>query len=191
MDVSQIYPISEENPDGYLDETTSNTLNSLVKAPQAGTGPELYETLNAYHNYKNEFALTSTESEAMYFKDPSLTYVSSDGETITTTDFNQYTRYADAIQYNSDFSKYFKLTLSGIHYSKYFYLTKAMSNVKMLRSFVTSANDLLHYNMTYDSSKTIYFDKILLTSNTDKSGENCHQQLSILSFNKNGSNYNS
>jgi hypothetical protein len=43
--------------------------------------------------------------------------------------------------------KYFPLTLSGIHYSKYLYVTKQEPINKTLRSFVIKSSDLDKYNL--------------------------------------------
>ena len=183
MDTTYLNPVMDDNPDGKLDTSTSNTLNTLVGASQ-GSGKEIYEDATSYMNYKNEFLLTSTESSSTKTgntKDKTLAYLASDGSDSTITDFQQYNRKLSQLLHNESFTNYFKLTLSGIHYSKYLFLTKALQNVKMLRSFVLNTDDLIDYNL-FNNNGYIHFSHMLMTSNTDESGHNCHQHIAIVDF---------
>lgn len=194
MDNSMLYPVLETKCTGQLNKETSKTLNTLVGSSVTGEGKEIYADSNAYVNYKNNFKLTSTETQSNVGNgedssgNKTLTYLTSQGKEETITNFQQYNKKISDIIYNDEFSKYFNLTLSGIHYSKYMYLTKKLENVMQLKSFVLNTNDLTDYQLISDG-QNIYFSHILVTSNTDESGHNCHQHLAVLTLEKRSGYY--
>ena len=117
-----------------------------------------------------------------------LVYINSQGEESSTSDFSVYKTTLDLIQYNEeqkkiDDSKYYPLTLSGIHYSKYYYTNKRNATpANVLKSFVSSTTDLTSYALIANGYK-IQYNKMFLFAIGDKPGANCHITGGIASFN--------
>jgi hypothetical protein len=177
VDNKYINPINEEHCTGKLNlEQVSETLSKLLELTTKGEGSEL-NSEDGYKNYKNNFLLYSTENKVSTNKGPKkngeLTYIDSLSEPVTITEFDQYSNTVNNILYDDDFSKYFKLTISGIHYSKYLYLTKVIENSKLLRSFVLNTSDLNNYNLIYEQN-TLHFIKMLMTSVADHEDRDVH-----------------
>lgn len=186
-----VYPTLAKNLTGKVDQTTSDTLNKLVESPITGTGKELWEDINSYENYTTNFHIDSTRySDKIGNYNSSLVYISSQGEETSTSDFSVYKTTLDLVSYNEDQAridenKYYPLTLSGVHYSKYYYTNKRNATpANVLRSFVHSSSDLTNYALAVSGSR-IQYNKIFLFAIGDKSGANCHITGGISSFNGN------
>lgn len=185
-----VYPTLAKNLTGKVGQSTSETLNKLVESSISGTGKELWEDINSYENYTNNFHIDSTRySEKIgNYDNNMLVYISSQGEESSTSDFSVYKTTLDLIQYNEeqkkiDDSKYYPLTLSGIHYSKYYYTNKRNATpANVLKSFVSSTPDLTSYALIANGYK-IQYNKMFLFAIGDKSGANCHITGGIASFN--------
>lgn len=185
-----VYPTLAKNLTGKVGQSTSETLNKLVESSISGTGKELWEDINSYENYTNNFHIDSTRySEKIgNYDNNMLVYISSQGEESSTSDFSVYKTTLDLIQYNEeqkkiDDSKYYPLTLSGIHYSKYYYTNKRNATpANVLKSFVSSTSDLTSYALIANGYK-IQYNKMFLFAIGDKSGANCHITGGIASFN--------
>lgn len=182
---SGIYPTLAEKLTGKVNTDTSNTLNKLVGSTTVGKGEELYNSANAYQNYTNNFHLSADlvskqEGNASNASnDPELVYIDSQKqEEVSTTNFTVYKTSLDKVYYDEansriNKSRSYQLTLSGIHYSKYYYYNKLdNSPKKMLRSFVSNTNDLQTYSLyTGADGKTIQYNKILFCSVSGEHGE--------------------
>ena len=187
---SGVYPILAKNLTGKVDQTTSEALNKLVESPISGTGKELWEDVNSYENYTNNFHIDSTRySEKIgNYDNNTLVYISSQGEETSITNFSVYKTTLDLIQYDEeqkkiDNNKYYPLTLSGIHYSKYYYTNKRNTTpANVLKSFVSNTSDLASYALIANGSK-IQYNKMFLFAIGDKSGANCHITGGIANFN--------
>lgn len=187
---SGVYPTLAKNLTGKVDQTTSEALNKLVESPISGTGKELWEDVNSYENYTNNFHIDSTRySEKIgNYDNNTLVYISSQGEETSITNFSVYKTTLDLIQYDEeqkkiDNNKYYPLTLSGIHYSKYYYTNKRNTTpANVLKSFVSNTSDLASYALIANGSK-IQYNKMFLFAIGDKSGANCHITGGIANFN--------
>ena len=187
---SGVYPTLAKNLTGKVDQTTSEALNKLVESPISGTGKELWEDVNSYENYTNNFHIDSTRySEKIgNYDNNTLVYISSQGEETSVTDFSVYKTTLDLVQYDEeqkkiDNNKYYPLTLSGIHYSKYYYTNKRNATpANVLKSFVSNTSDLVPYALIANGSK-IQYNKMFLFAIGDKSGDNCHITGGIANFN--------
>ena len=185
-----VYPTLAKNLTGKVGQSTSETLNKLVESSISGTGKELWEDINSYENYTNNFHIDSTRySEKIgNYDNNMLVYISSQGEESSTSDFSVYKTTLDLIQYNEeqkkiDDSKYYPLTLSGIHYSKYYYTNKRNATpANVLKSFVSSTTDLTSYALIANGYK-IQYNKMFLFAIGDKPSDNCHITGGIASFN--------
>lgn len=187
---SGVYPTLAKNLTGKVDQTTSKALNKLVESPISGTGKELWEDVNSYENYTNNFHIDSTRySEKIgNYDNNTLVYISSQGEETSVTDFSVYKTTLDLVQYDEeqkkiDNNKYYPLTLSGIHYSKYYYTNKRNATpANVLKSFVSNTSDLIPYALIANGSK-IQYNKMFLFAIGDRSRKNCHITGGIASFN--------
>lgn len=187
---SGVYPTLAKNLTGKVDQTTSEALNKLVESPISGTGKELWEDVNSYENYTNNFHIDSTRySEKIgNYDNNTLVYISSQGEETSITDFSVYKTTLDLVQYDEeqkkiDNNKYYPLTLSGIHYSKYYYTNKRNATpANVLKSFVSNTSDLVPYALIANGSK-IQYNKMFLFAIGDKSGDNSHITGGIANFN--------
>ena len=187
---SGVYPTLAKNLTGKVDQTTSEALNKLVESPISGTGEELWEDVNSYENYTNNFHIDSTRySEKIgNYDNNTLVYISSQGEETSITDFSVYKTTLDLVQYDEeqkkiDNNKYYPLTLSGIHYSKYYYTNKRNTTpANVLKSFVSNTSDLASYALIANGSK-IQYNKMFLFAIGDKPGANCHITGGIANFN--------
>lgn len=187
---SGVYPTPAKNLTGKVDQTTSEALNKLVESPISGTGKELWEDVNSYENYTNNFHIDSTiySEKIGNYDNNTLVYISSQGEETSVTDFSVYKTTLDLVQYDEeqkkiDNNKYYPLTLSGIHYSKYYYTNKRSATpANVLKSFVSNTSDLAPYALIANGSK-IQYNKMFLFAIGDKSGANCHITGGIANFN--------
>ena len=187
---SGVYPTLAKNLTGKVDQTTSEALNKLVESPISGTGKELWEDVNSYENYTNNFHIDSTRySEKIgNYDNNTLVYISSQGEETSITDFSVYKTTLDLVQYDEeqkkiDNNKYYPLTLSGIHYSKYYYTNKRNATpANVLKSFVSNTSDLVSYALIANDSK-IQYNKMFLFAIGDQGSHNAHITGGIASFN--------
>ena len=187
---SGVYPTLAKNLTGKVDQTTSEALNKLVESPISGTGKELWEDVNSYENYTNNFHIDSTRySEKIgNYDNNTLVYISSQGEETSITDFSVYKTTLDLVQYDEeqkkiDNNKYYPLTLSGIHYSKYYYTNKRNATpANVLKSFVSNTSDLAPYALIANGSK-IQYNKMFLFAIGDESGDSSHITGGIANFN--------
>lgn len=184
-----IYPTQSASFTGKVDSTTSKTLNSLVGSNIIGTGPEIYDNEDAYTKYTNNFHLYSnvTTENIGNTDDNKLVYIDSDGnETDLLDSYTTYSAKLSAVQYDEDQQKivdgsYYPLTLSGIHYSKFYYHNIKNTSQQLLTSFVVDQSDLDDYQLSVFDNK-IFFNKIFLCTNSDESGHSCYMQCAISEF---------
>lgn len=187
-----VYPTLAENLTGRVDATTSATLNNLVGSSIIGTGPEIYTDAVSYQYYKNNFHVDSTKASEKIgnYDDQTLVYISSEGDETSTTNFSVYKTTLDQVQYDEELqkingNKYYPLTLSGIHYSKYYYTNKRNATpANVLRSFVSTTSDLAKYALSVNGS-IIQYNKMFLFAIGDEGGESCHVTGAIADFNGN------
>lgn len=189
-----IFPTLSSDLTGKVDSSTSDTLNKLVGSPTTGQGQEINESEDSYLLYKNNFHINvdpSTKSEvSSENKDSKLVYLNDQYEEVETSNFEQYSCTLDEIIYNESnkkIDKYFPLTFSGIHYSKYYYTNILMNNAYndiVLRSFVVKSSDLQYYNL-YNSSafNKVLFKKAISLWTLDPGNRHARQGIDIFVFN--------
>lgn len=202
-----IFPTLSSDLTGKVDSSTSDTLNKLVGSPVTGEGYEINTDENSYLLYKNNFHINvdpSTKSEvSSENKDSKLIYLNDQYEEVETSNFEQYSCTLNEIIYNEGskkIDKYFPLTFSGIHYSKYYYTNSLMDNAYnnvILKSFVVKSSDLEHYNLNNSSAQDkVLFKKAISLWALDPGGYDSDHGIDIFVFNgtvlesKNNSRFN-
>ena len=181
---------------GYL----SSKFNKLIGKEVENTNDDIYSGEKSYENYKDTFNVTGKDFGPETENSSSTQeYINYKGEvlelntnlckscTLDTVAFNEVTKSID---------KYIPLQLSGVFFSKYYYLTEKEEKVGQLRSFVLDLDDLRRYNIVEELTDTNWnketkfmFDKALFLSNRDKSGKNAIITGAIVPFYYDGHQY--
>ncbi len=161
-----------------LGDEVSKTLHTLLNTgyKTETNNNNLWDGKDYYNNYTNKFILDSTLD--CEISDDNFHYQASNGEYKSINRCAKYEIEMKDILFDPDNpyeKKYFPLTLSGIHYSKYLYLTKQEPITKTLRSFVLRPGDLDNYNLSlyeYNNQKVPYANKSLAIAEADTKGDN-------------------
>jgi hypothetical protein len=160
-----------------LGEEVSKTLHTLLSTgfKTDDDSNNLWDGPDYYNNYTNKFILDSTLD--CEISNDNFLYQTSNGEYKSINGYAKYNIELKDVLFNPDKpnEKYFPLTLSGIHYSKYLYLTKQEPITKTLRSFVLKPGDLDNYNLSlyeYNNKKIPYANKSLAIAEADTSSDN-------------------
>lgn len=163
----------------------SSKFNKLIGKEVENTNDDIYSGEKSYENYKDTFNVTGKDFGPETENSSSTQeYINYKGEvlelntnlckscTLDTVAFNEVTKSID---------KYITLQLSGVFFSKYYYLTKTVEKVGQLRSFVLDLDDLQEYNISY-ANPGFKFNKALFVSARDKKRKNAVASGAIIEF---------
>lgn len=161
-----------------LGDEVSKTLHTLLNTgyKTETNNNNLWDGKDYYNNYTNKFILDSTLD--CEISDDNFHYQASNGEYKSINRCAKYEIEMKDILFDPDNpyeKKYFPLTLSGIHYSKYLYVIKQEPITKTLRSFVLRPGDLDNYNLAlckYNDKYIPYSTKSLAIAEADTSSDN-------------------
>lgn len=100
---------------GYLEDTLSSTLHSIIKSPSTGTEIELWSDSESYKNFVNKYSLSFSQSLGANTNTNTFNYL---GNTQVLESINNYLEINTTLDqvYDSNIP----LSFSGIHYSKYY-----------------------------------------------------------------------